>query len=61
MDDALDYVVFDSVYNGGGGSSSKGSDGNDSMWAKIMAVITLLAILRSLSMVGVRLHKLPIV
>lgn len=45
MDDSLDYIVFDSVYNSSGGSSSNGSNGDDPMWAKIMAVITLLAII----------------
>lgn len=45
MDDALDYVVFDSVYNSRGGGSSSGSNGDGPMWAKVMAVITLIAII----------------
>ena len=45
MDDALDYIVFDSVYNSSEGGSSNGSNGNDPLWAKIMAAITIIAII----------------
>lgn len=45
MSDALDYVIFDSVYNSSGDGSSNRSNGDGPMWAKIMAVITLIAII----------------
>lgn len=45
MDDALDYIVFDSVYNSSGDGSSNGSNGDQPLWAKIMAAITLIAII----------------
>lgn len=45
MDDALDYIVFDSVYHSGGGSSSGGSNDDQPKWAKVMAVITLIGII----------------
>ena len=45
MDEALDYIVFDSVYNSSGGGSSNGSNGDQPLWAKIMAAITLIAII----------------
>ena len=45
MSDALDFIVFDSVYHSGGGGSSSGSNGDGPMWAKVMAVITSIAII----------------
>ena len=45
MDDALDYIVFDSVYNSGSGSSSGGCNDDQPRWAKVMAVITLIGII----------------
>ena len=45
MDDTLDYIVFDSVYNSSGGGSSNENNGDSPMWAKVMAVITLIAII----------------
>jgi hypothetical protein len=45
MTDALDYIVFDSVYNSGGGGTSGGSNDDGPMWAKVMAIITLIAII----------------
>jgi len=45
MPDALDYIVFNSMYNSGGGGSSNGSNEDGPMWAKVMAVITLIAII----------------
>ena len=44
-DEELDYIVFDSVYNSTGGGSSNGSNGDQPLWAKIKAAITLIAII----------------
>ncbi|MCR5574921.1 MAG: hypothetical protein K6F78_08905 [Bacteroidaceae bacterium] len=44
MDEALDYIYFDSVYNSGGESSSGGSNDVQPQWAKIMVVITMIGI-----------------
>ena len=44
MDDALDFVVFDSVYHSGGGSSGSSSNDNQPKWAMIMAAITMIGI-----------------
>ena len=45
MSNALDYIVFDSVFNSSAGGSSNGTNDDGSMWAKVMAVITLIAII----------------
>lgn len=44
MDDALDYIVFDSVYNSGGSSSGGSSNDNLPKWAKILSIITMIGI-----------------
>ena len=45
MFDALDFIVFDSVYHSGGGGSSGGNGDDPSMFAKVMAAITIIAII----------------
>lgn len=44
MDDTLDYIIFDSVYNSGGGTSSGGSNDDNPKWARGLAVITFIVI-----------------
>lgn len=47
MDDTLDYIIFDSVYNSGGGTSSGGSNDDNPKWARGLAVITFMLSLHS--------------
>lgn len=44
MDDALDYIIFDSMHNSGGGCPYGGSNDAQPLWAKVIAVITLIGI-----------------
>ena len=45
MSDALDFIVFDSVYHSGGGGSSSGNGDDPSVFAKVMAALTIIAII----------------